>query len=161
MKITPDAVVSLAYRMSVVERDGSLTLIEERTKDKPLEFVFGAETVLDALENHLDGKTVGWKSGLRIEAEDAFGATRPELEQWYDRKKLPAVDLKIGMKFQTQGPQGDVLAVIVKEIKGDQVLLDGNHPLAGCAVHFELEVLRVREGTPEEISTGEIKKIYH
>ena len=65
------------------------------------------------------------------------------------------------MKFQTQGPSEDVISAIVKEIKDDEVLLDGNHPLAGAQVRFELEVLRVREATDEELATGQVQKRFH
>jgi FKBP-type peptidyl-prolyl cis-trans isomerase SlyD len=65
------------------------------------------------------------------------------------------------MKFQTQGPGEDVLSVMVKEIKDDKVLIDGNHPLAGLKIQFDVEIIRVRAATAEEIATGEVKSVLH
>jgi FKBP-type peptidyl-prolyl cis-trans isomerase SlyD len=74
-----------------------------------------------------------------------------------ERSKFPKdLELELGMKFQTQGPAGKVLSVIVKDIKDDKVLVDGNHPLAGLSLKFALNVLRVRKATDQELAKQEV-----
>ncbi len=161
MKINDSTVVSLCYQLIVEEGDQSV-VIDERKSQDPVEFVYGCGMLLPAVEEALANKTVGYKNSLLLPAEKAFGEYKPELEQWLPRAHFPKnVELKVGMKFQTQGPSEDVISAIVKEIKEDEVLLDGNHPLAGAQVRFELEVLRVREATDEEIATGQVQKRFH
>lgn len=162
MNIGPETVVTLAYTLSATGKDGVLSPIEIRSVDNPIEFIFGKGLLLPAIEKKLEKKSKGYKATVTLMPADAFGDFKQDLEQWYDIKKLPkAIVPQVGMKFQTQGPTGDVVSVLVKEIRGEQVLIDGNHPLAGETVQFEMEVLRVRQATPEEISSGEIKKQFH
>lgn len=161
MKISESTVVSLCYQLLVEEGDQSIVM-DERLRQDPIEFVYGSGEILPAVEEALLNKTVGFKVDLLLTPDKAFGEYKPELEQSLPRAHFPKnVELKVGMKFQTQGPSDEVISVIVKEIKDDEVLLDGNHPLAGAQVRFELEVLRVRAATEEELATGQVQKRFH
>jgi len=161
MKITDSTVVSLSYKLSVEEGDAA-TLIDQRDRLDPVEFVFGRGWILPAVEEALLHKTVGFKADILLTPDKAYGEFKPELEQWVPRAQFPkGMEIKKGMKFQTQGPTGDVISVLVKDFKDDRVLLDGNHPLAGAQVRFELEVLRVRAASAEELSTGHVQQRFH
>jgi FKBP-type peptidyl-prolyl cis-trans isomerase 2 len=171
LRINEGTVVTLSYQLYVVEEaptsgddagSTQLALLEERTPENPLEFVFGSGQVLPAVEKTLSGQTAGYSKVIRLETDEAFGEAVPELEMWVPLEQLPKkIQPQVGMKFQTQGPSGDVIAVLLKEIKDGKALLDGNHPLAGAAVQFDLRVLRVREASPEETASGEVQKLYH
>jgi FKBP-type peptidyl-prolyl cis-trans isomerase SlyD len=170
VRIDAGTVVTLSYQLYVVEEIGAgedagstqLALLEERSPENPLEFVFGSGQLLAAVEMALAGQTAGFAKVMRIESKQAFGEFIPELAMWVPLASLPKkVQPQVGMKFQTQGPDGEVIAVLLKEIKDDKCLLDGNHPLAGAAVQFDLRVLRVREATEEEQASGEVQKLYH
>ena len=155
MKIAKDTVVKLAYTLSVVDPDQGEVVLDEKPEENPIEFIFGYNALLPAVESHLLGAAVPLEMTLKLPPSEAFGDYKPELEIWYERSKLPQ-EIAVGMKFQTQGADGKVTAVVVKEIDGDKVLIDGNHPLAGFTVSFDLKVLGVRKATAEELASGQI-----
>lgn len=157
MNVGPKTVVTLSYTLAIAGPDGSSGILETRPKDNPIEFVFGHEMILAAVEKNIEKKSAGYKASLVLPPNQAFGDSDPKLETWYDASKLPKnVPLQVGLKFQTQGPSGDVISVLVKELRDGKVLLDGNHPLAGATIEFDLEILRVREATDDEASSGQV-----
>lgn len=161
MKIDESTVVTLAYELYIKEGEG-LHLMDQRDRHDPVEFVFGLGLLLPKVEDSLLQQTVGFKKEMVLLPQDAYGEPVAELAQWVQRDKFPKeLELKVGMKFQTQGADGEVISAMIKEIKDDQVMLDGNHPLAGYVVHFNLEVLRVREATEDEILSGQVQRKFH
>jgi len=162
MVIGEGSVVTLTYVLSLIEADGTLSQLEKRPTDNPIEFLYGKGWLLPAVEKNILKKSAGYRATLRLAPRDAFGDADPALETWYAADKLPkGLPLQPGLKFQTQGPGGEVISVILKEIRDGKVLLDGNHPLAGATVEFELEVLRVRAATEEELASGEVRTRLH
>lgn len=152
MVITKDKVVTLSYQLFSLGEHQVPLLLEERTVDDPLEFIFGQDVLLPRVEERLEGQGRGFQAEISLHSRDAYGLHRPELQAWLEKDKFPKDnELKLGMKFQTQGPDGQVMSVIVKEVTKDKVLVDGNHPLAGLSVRFDLKVLRVREAEEEEL----------
>jgi FKBP-type peptidyl-prolyl cis-trans isomerase SlyD len=99
------------------------------------------------------GMTVGDSSKISVEPEDAYGKVNPEMLQDVPREQFPAdIELKSGMTFQAQGPQGPVM-INIKEIKDENtVVIDLNHPLAGEKLHFDINVVEVRDPTTEELA---------
>ncbi len=157
MLIDENCVVTLSYQLFTVDENKKEISIEDRSVDDPLEFLFGQGVLLPKVEETLRGKTHGFKAEIELHPRDAFGLHREELQTWMDRSKFPKdLELELGMKFQTQGPAGKVLSVIVKDIKDDKVLVDGNHPLAGLSLKFVLNVLRVRKATDQELAKQEV-----
>ena len=162
--IDTTTVVTLKYQLFAVEptQPSDKILIEERLSDNPLEFLYGQKQLLTAVEAHLLQQTPGHKAELRLPPKDAFGLYREDLRVKMPQEKFPKdVKLTLGMKFQTQGPEGQVISVIVKEIHEDYALVDGNHPLAGLGIFFDLEVLRVRKATPDELAQKKAIPFYH
>lgn len=158
MIIEKNRVVTLAYQLFSLNEKQETLLLEERTVDDPLEFIFGNETLLPKVEKAIVGKGRGFQIQIDLDPRDAFGLHNPDLVAEMDLQKFPKdPPLELGMKFQTQGPLGDVLSVIVKEIKEDKVLVDGNHPLAGLSLRFDVRILRVREALPEELASQQVK----
>ena len=149
MKIAKNTVVTVNYKLS----DAQNNLIEEGVQ--PMVYLHGGyENTLPKIEEELDGKDVGYSSVIQIEPEDAFGDYDPSLIKVEPKNRLPE-PLEVGMQFEgmPEGaePDEDPMVFTVTEIADDKVVLDGNHPLAGMALRFELSVIDVREATAEEI----------
>ena len=150
MKIAKNTVVTVNYKLS----DAQNNLIEDGSQ--PMVYLHGGyENTLPKIEEELDGKEVGYASILQIEPDDAFGDYDPALVKVEPRDRLPE-PLEVGMQFEgmpdSPGDNDDALLFTVTEIADDKVVLDGNHPLAGMALRFELSVIDVREATEEEIT---------
>ena len=149
MKIAKNTVVTVQYKLS----DAQNNLIEDGRE--PMVYLHGGyENTLPKIEEELDGKDVGYASTIQIEPEDAFGDYDPNLVKVEPRNRLPE-PLEVGMQFEgTPDGESDDEAMIftVTDIAEDKVVLDGNHPLAGMALRFELKVLDVRAATEEEIA---------
>lgn len=150
MKIAKNTVVTVHYKLS----DAQGNLIEE--SKEPMVYLHGDyENTLPKIEEALDGQDVGYETMLQVEPADAFGEYDPELVKIEPRNRLPT-PLEVGMQFEGT-PEGsnegqDVLVFTVTDIADDKVVLDGNHPLAGMALRFALNVADVRAATDEEIA---------
>jgi len=152
MKIAQNTVVTVNYKLS----DAQNNLIEDGAQ--PMVYLHGGyENTLPKIEEELDGKDVGYASTIQIEPEDAFGDYDPSLLKVEERNRLPE-PIEVGMQFEGMAEGGDEEPVIftVTEVADDKVVLDGNHPLAGMALRFELSVIDVRAATEEEISHGHV-----
>jgi FKBP-type peptidyl-prolyl cis-trans isomerase SlyD len=152
MKIAKNTVVTVNYKLS----DAQNNLIEEGVQ--PMVYLHGGyENTLPKIEEELDGKEAGYSSTLQVEPEDAFGDYDAELVKVEERNRLPE-PLEVGMQFEGMADGGDDEPMIftVTEIADDKVVLDGNHPLAGMALRFELSVIDVRAATEEEIAHGHV-----
>jgi FKBP-type peptidyl-prolyl cis-trans isomerase SlyD len=157
MVVDTDKVVTITYQLFSLGKGQSPVLLEERSVDDPLEFLYGQGVLLPKVEEALKGKSHGYQVEVNLHPRDAFGLHRAELQTWMRRDLFPKdPELQLGMKFQTQGPEGSVISVIVKELQEDQVLVDGNHPLAGLSLRFDLKILRVREATETELLKKEV-----
>lgn len=164
MLIDDKSVVTLSYQLFQLGPKGEDKpgLVEERSVDDPVEFLYGTGALLPSVEERIKGQSSGFQIAVTLVPEQAFGPYQESLAQWYEKSKLPKdVEIQVGMKFQTQGPSGDVIAVMVRDIQDEKVLLDGNHPLAGLYLQFEIKVLRVRAATEEELRDQSVQKVYH
>jgi FKBP-type peptidyl-prolyl cis-trans isomerase SlyD len=143
-------VVDLAYTLKGA--DGAV--IDQSEKDDPMTYLHGEGQIVPGLESALEGLAKGAKKKVVVSAKEGYGTSNPDLKISVKRSQFPAdVDVKEGMQFQAQaGEQGVVFTV--DKIEGDLVMIDGNHPLADQELHFEVEVLNVREATKEEKEHG-------
>lgn len=148
MKIGKNTVVTVNYKLS----DAQNNVIEDG--QEPIVYLHGGyENTLPAIENALDGKDVGYSTTIQVEPDDAFGEYDPGLIRIEDRDKLPS-PLEIGMQIEgtpEESEEGEPMIFVVTEITDGKVVLDGNHPLAGIALRFVLNVTEVRAATAEEI----------
>jgi FKBP-type peptidyl-prolyl cis-trans isomerase SlyD len=150
MKIAKDTVVTVHYTLS----DAQGNLIEESRE--PMVYLHGGyENTLPKIEEALDGQDVGYQGTIHVEPEDAFGEYDPNLIKIESRNRLPET-LEVGMQFEGTPEESDAeeesLIFTVTDIAEDKVVLDGNHPLAGMALRFSVNVADVRSATEEEIS---------
>lgn len=147
MNIGKDTVVTLTY----VVRDMDGTLLEE--SEEPVSYLHGGyDNIFPLVEEALEGKTVGEKIDLKLQPVDAFGEMDEELVRLEPREAFPA-DIEIGMQFVGSPVEGgEELLYTITDIAESKVVVDGNHPYAGQAVHFQCEVAEVRAATPDEVS---------
>jgi FKBP-type peptidyl-prolyl cis-trans isomerase SlyD len=131
----------------VAEATGKL--IEESRE--PMVYLHGGyENTLPKIEAALDGKEPGHEVTLQLAPEDAFGLRDESLKRTIGKKEFPP-GVKVGGQLEGYTDDGRPHVFHVMKIKGDQVLLDGNHPLAGKALRFQLKVIGVRRASAEEI----------
>lgn len=153
MNISKDTVVTLHYKLS----DAQGNLIEESRE--PMVYLHGGyHNTLPKIEEALDGKQAGYEVTIQVEPEDAFGDYDAELVKIEPRNLFPE-ELEVGMQFEG-APDGDEQVdsrvFTVTDIADGKVVLDGNHPLAGMALRFALNVVEVRKAADEEIAHGHV-----
>ena len=157
MKIEKNTIVSLRYKLT----DAQNNVIEE--PDSPMVYLHGGyEGTFPKIETLLDGQDIGYEATVQLEPSEAFGEYDPELLKIEPRTRFPE-PLEIGMQFegipdadeestQTSDDSDDEpLIYTVTDVADNQVVLDGNHPLAGMALRFWVQVEDVRSATDDEI----------
>ncbi|MFC1840119.1 peptidylprolyl isomerase [Thermodesulfobacteriota bacterium] len=125
--------------------------VDKSPEGQPLGFITGAGQIIPGLEKEIMGMSVGDSVKISVEPENGYGSINPELFQEVKRDQFPPdLELKPGMTFQSQGPQGPMI-INIKELKGeDMVVIDLNHPLAGKKLNFDIDIVEIRDLTPEE-----------
>jgi FKBP-type peptidyl-prolyl cis-trans isomerase SlyD len=144
-------VVNLAYSLT---NDAGEVLDRADAKD-PFTYLHGVGQIVPGLETALEGAKVGDKKKVSVEPAEGYGEVNPELKLVVNRAQFPkGVELETGMQFETSSPDGHGMAFTVEKIEDDKVHIDGNHPLAGQTLHFDVEVLSMRAATEEEMEHG-------
>lgn len=134
---------SLLCHMNIVLEDGS-TADSTKASGKPARLNIGDGTLSPAFEAQLVSLNVGDKHSFTLEAVDAFGESNPDAIHYMDRTRFPAdMELEVGVIVSFAGPGGSEIPGIVREVAGDSITVDLNHPLAGRKVTFELDVVKV------------------
>jgi FKBP-type peptidyl-prolyl cis-trans isomerase SlyD len=160
MKIEPNKVVSVTYRLEANTEGAEKQHIETADASRPLTFLFGSGGLIPAFEENLFGKVVGDSFAFSIDPENAYGLTDPDalVDLPMDIFKVDGVIdfemLTVGNQVPMSDSQGNRLIGIVKEVTAEHVKMDFNHQLADHHLHFSGEVIEVREATPEEIAHG-------
>jgi FKBP-type peptidyl-prolyl cis-trans isomerase SlyD len=150
MTVTRNRVVSIEYTLTGT--DGAV--IDTSRGDEPISYVHGAGTLVDALEAAMEGKGPSDKVSLTLPPERAYGIRDDSIVFTVPRSQFGAGDdPEIGMQVVLQG-DGDGQVVTIVAMNEDEVTVDGNHPLAGLTLTFDVEILDVREATEEEIEHG-------
>ncbi|QWE13547.1 peptidylprolyl isomerase [Polynucleobacter sp. AP-Titi-500A-B4] len=165
MKIEKNTIVSLRYKLT----DAQNNVIEE--PDSPMVYLHGGyEGTFPKIESLLDGQDVGYEATIQLEPSEAFGEYDPELLKIEPRTRFPE-PLEVGMQFEgvpdsdadeeseevlasaeeSDDVDDEPLIYTVTDVADNQVVLDGNHPLAGMALRFWVQVEDVRAATEDEI----------
>jgi FKBP-type peptidyl-prolyl cis-trans isomerase SlyD len=153
MLIANQHVVAIDYTLS----NDAGEVIDSSAGAEPLVYLHGAGNIIAGLENALAGKTVGDELEVSIEPEDAYGEYSAELITNIGREMFEGVEeLEVGMQFHASAPDGGMQIVTVREVEGDQVTIDGNHPLAGQQLNFKVKVVEVRAASEEEVAHGHV-----
>jgi len=152
MQIANNTVVSIHYTL----KDDAGVVIDSSEGAEPLVYLHGAQNIIPGLEKELEGKTTGDTLQVTIEAADAYGEVNKNLIQTVPGHLFQGVDkLEVGMQFQAETPDGTQV-ITIAAVDGDDVTIDGNHPLAGERLHFNVEVADIREATVEELEHGHV-----
>jgi peptidylprolyl isomerase len=111
---------------------------------EPLEFSLGAGQVIPGFDNAVDGMSVGESKTVTIPPEQAYGQKHEQLVQDVPKSALPD-DIKpeVGMRLQSQTPDGQTLHLVVTEVEAEKITVDGNHPLAGEDLTFDIELVEI------------------
>jgi FKBP-type peptidyl-prolyl cis-trans isomerase SlyD len=149
MQIAQDTVVSLDYTLT--NDDGEV--LDTSRDAEPLDYIHGRGQIVPGLEKALAGRTTGDAFTVRLEPADAYGEHDPDLVQTASRNQFGGEDPEVGLQVRAEGPDGDQVLTIVA-VEGDVVTLDGNHPLAGVPLTFEIKVTGVRAATKQELAHG-------
>jgi FKBP-type peptidyl-prolyl cis-trans isomerase SlyD len=152
MTIAQDQVVSIHYTL----RDDAGEVIDSSADGEPLSYLHGHGNLIPGLERELTGRKAGDRLQVKVPPTDGYGEYDSELVQRVPRRALKGIpNVQVGMRLQAQTAQGP-RAVVVTHLAGDMVTLDGNHPLAGKNLNFEVEVAAVRAATAEELEHGHV-----
>ena len=110
----------------------------------PLEFALGGGQVIPGFDNAVDGMAVGESKTVTIPVEEAYGRRHEQLIQEVSRDALPDdIQPEVGMSLQSQSPEGHVMNLVVTEVTDDSITVDANHPLAGQALTFDIELVEI------------------
>lgn len=152
MQIADNTVVSIHYTLT--GDDGAV--IDSSSGRDPLAYLHGAHNIVEGLENALTGRAAGDKLDVKVKPEEGYGVHHAGLVQTLPRSAFQGVDeLEPGMQFGAQGPRGP-MTVFITKVEGDDVTVDGNHPLAGKNLNFAIEIVAVRAASAEELSHGHV-----
>jgi len=127
--------------------------IDKSPEGQPLGFIAGTGQIIPGLEKALMGRTAGDSAKLVVEPEEAYGPIKDELFQEIPKSQFPGdVEIKPGMAFEAQGPNGPFMISVAKINDNDTVTVDLNHPMAGKQLHFDVNVIEVRQPSAEELA---------
>lgn len=151
MQIADNCVVAIDYQLSNDEGE----ILDTSEGMQPLIYLHGAANIIPGLEQNLTGKQAGDEIEVSVEPELGYGEYMAELVATLDRSMFEGVEeLEVGMQFHASAPDGGMQIVTIRDIDGEEVTVDGNHPLAGQRLHFKVKVMEVRQASAEEIEHG-------
>ena len=152
MQVEKNKVVAIDYKLT----NATGELIDSSTEHGPLTYIQGIGNLIPGLEKELEGKKAGDSLKVKIAAIDGYGERNDSLCQVVPRAQFESTEgLEIGMQFEVETEQGE-LVVSVTKIEGEDVTVDGNHPLAGVELHFDVTIKSVRDASAEELAHGHV-----
>ena len=153
MSIKDNSAVSFHY--SLADDEGQQ--LDSSAGKEPLAYLHGAGNIIPGLENALTGKAVGDSMTVAVSAAEGYGEVQQELIQDVPRTSFQGVEqIEVGMQFEAQTGQGGTVPVTVTAVTDETVTVDGNHPLAGKSLNFDVTIEAVREATAEELEHGHV-----
>ncbi len=152
MAIGTDSVVTIHYTL----KDAAGAVLDQSGPGEPLAYLHGHGNIIPGLEKQLTGKNPGDALTVTVPPAEGYGEYSKDLVQDVPRRALRGVkDVTMGMHLHAQTAEGPRTVTVTKMI-GDMVTLDGNHPLAGQSLHFEVRIEAVRAATEEELAHGHV-----
>jgi FKBP-type peptidyl-prolyl cis-trans isomerase SlyD len=152
MKIAKNNVVVMHYAVS----DSEGTLIDSSYEDKPMAIIQGTGYLIPGLDDALIDHEAGDKFEVAVACEDAYGERHDDYVQTVPREALAGVDeLSLGTQLRATTDDGEQ-TVIVIDVQDDEITVDGNHPLSGLDLSFDVEIIEVREATADELEHGHV-----
>lgn len=153
MLVAQDKVVLIHYTL----KNDAGSVLDSSEGGDPLAYIHGQGNIIPGLEKALEGKRKGDKLNVKVEPAEGYGVRDDSLLQQVPRRAFGSVPkIEPGMQFHAQTSQGHTRVVTVTHVQGDMVTVDGNHPLAGENLHFDVEIAEVRDSTEEEREHGHV-----
>ncbi len=137
--VTQGSTVEVHYTGKFVDGE----VFDSSVGKDPLQFEVGSGQIIPGFENAIMGKQIGEKVTVQVPADQAYGQIREDLYVEVPMDKMPGA-VEVGQLLQADSGDGQVVQVIVKEVKEDTIVIDGNHPLAGQDLVFEIEVVSIQ-----------------
>ncbi len=151
--VEQDKVILIHYTLT--DDDGNVLDTSREEGGDPLPYLHGHQNIVPGLEAGLAGKAVGDKLVVDVPPEQGYGLRHDDDAQPVPRTAFPAeVDIQPEMSFFAEAPDGSPVQVFVVKVEEDTVYLDTNHPLAGKTLHFDVEIVGVRDPHPSELDHG-------
>ncbi|WP_199609584.1 FKBP-type peptidyl-prolyl cis-trans isomerase [Flocculibacter collagenilyticus] len=151
MNISKDKVVTMHY--SVMDKEENV--IDSSHDHEPLAFIQGQQFLIPGLENALEGHKAGDTFSVNVDAKEAYGERHDGFVQTVDKNMFGENEIEVGMQFRATTDDGEQ-TVIVVDVQDDKITVDGNHPLAGVDLVFDVEIIDVRDATAEELQHGHV-----
>jgi FKBP-type peptidyl-prolyl cis-trans isomerase SlyD len=152
MQIAKNKVVSIDYILTNAKGE----VLDQSSQNRPLQYIQGQGHLIPGLERILEGKSAGEAVKAQIPAKDAYGDRDEELMQMLPKENFAEIpDLRVGMELEAEGDDG-IRVITVVGIEKDQVVVDGNHPLAGMDLSFDVKIVGVRDATEDELGHGHV-----
>lgn len=151
MKVQKDSVVTIDY----IVTDEDNKVLDTTNDQDSLQVLIGHGAIIVGLEEALIGHEAGDRVDVTVVPEKAYGVRDPALVQTVDKSMFGDMELHIGDSFLADTDAGQK-PIFIKSVSGDDVVVDGNHPLAGLTLQFHVDVIEVREATESEISHGHV-----
>jgi FKBP-type peptidyl-prolyl cis-trans isomerase SlyD len=155
MNIAKNTIVSFDYTLT----DDNNQILDS-SEGEPLVYLHGHGNIIPGLEEAMEGKAAGDSFKVHVTAANAYGERDEKLITKIPKDRFEGETVEEGMQFQAQTPDG-YRVVTVTGVAGDQVTIDGNHPLAGTDLNFDVEVKDIREASEEEIAHGHPHGAHH
>ena len=151
MKIEKGSVVAIDYSLHL----GDGKVIDASAPGDPLTYLHGEGQIVPGLEQALEGLASGDARQVVVSPEDGYGTHDPQAVQEVPRTAFPKeIRPEVGMELMAQGPGGEPVPFVVRDVKLETVVIDMNHPLAGKTLHFDVTVREIRTATAEELEHG-------
>lgn len=151
--IEKNQVVTFHYTLK--DKDGNV--LDKSVGGDPLSYLHGHSNIVPGLEVEMESKKVGDKLQVHVTPENGYGHYDPEKRFLIGRDQLPGdVELEPGMALELHADDGDTLIAAVVAVDKKAIEVDANHPMAGVDLHFEIEVLEIRDASAEEIQHGHV-----
>ncbi len=150
MNIETNKVVSFHYS---VNDGGAAPVDSSRERGEPLTVLIGQGNIIPGLEKALIGHALGDRFEVSVAPGDAYGERRADFTQRVPKKYFDNGDkLRPGMSTVLQTKESGARMVVVRKVGSSVIDVDLNHPLAGKTLVFDVEVMDIRDATPEEIA---------
>ncbi len=151
-------VVSFSYVLK--DEDGNI--IEQTAAGDSMDYLHGNQNIIPGLENAMNGMKIGEMKNVKVKAADAYGEFNEELMFKVPLANFPAgQNIEAGMEFQSSNEDGSVMVIKVKEVEGDNAIVDANHPMAGMNLEFDITIKHIRTATSQELQHGHVHSHGH
>ena len=149
MRIAKHTVATIDYTLT----DTDQNVIDTSEGGEPLSYIHGTGSIIPGLEDALAGKGPGDTVNVSVPPAQGYGERDDSLLKVVPKDRFETDEIEVGMQFHTSGDDGHQVITVV-EVTDENVTVDGNHPLAGMTLNFDVKVIEVRDATKEELDHG-------